>query len=101
MKTIKNVIWPLIIVLIVTALGSTSLFLIALGMHNYREDDAQRSSYFISMHFIRNDIIKGYIATSSFILATSIRTVIMAPLTRLYEKTQQQQHLLRLYYCSL
>jgi len=40
----------------------------------------------ISQHHQRD--IRGCVATCSFALATSIRTAIMAPLTRLYEKHQ-------------
>ena len=78
--------WPLALVL--TALGSASL-LISLGVHTTHKDDAQCSSFnhnFISQNFRRDT--RGCVATCSFVFATSLRTAIMTPLTRLQEKQQ-------------
>jgi hypothetical protein len=93
--------------LALTALGGIPLFIIILGGHRpplinpQRSDDPQCTTYyghffFFSQHHQR--VVWGCVATCSFALATSLRTTIMAPLTRLYEK---HESLLRPLNCTL
>jgi len=58
-----------------------------------RPDDAQNSSYHDNNFIIhQQSLLKGCVATCAFAFATSLRTAIMAPLTRLHEKQQSLLH---------
>ncbi len=74
-------------ILVLAALVSMPLMISFCG-YDERANDAQYSLYHYKL-IHQQSLVKGCAATCAFALATSLRTVIMAPLTRLHEKRQQ------------
>jgi len=75
----------LLLALAAALCGITLLFIIILGdQHPPLLNPTYYGHFFFYQHQER--IVRGCVATCSFAMATSLRTAIMAPLTRLYEK---------------